>query len=246
MYNKFANIYDELMKDVSYEDWSKYIISILNKYNKNPKTILEMACGTGNLTKELAKNAFNITAFDMSDSMLSVAYDKLYMYNNVRLLNQNMINFDLNKKYDLIIAVCDSINYIIEPENLKNTFMNVFEHLDENGIFIFDINSKYKLKNIIGNNKFIYDKGDIYYVWENEYDYNLDIANFFLTFFVRDDNSNNTYIRFDEEHSEKAYEVYEIENKLNEVGFKSIDVYDAFTFEKINLDSERINFIVQK
>ncbi|WMM23681.1 methyltransferase domain-containing protein [Tissierella sp. MB52-C2] len=244
IYNRFANIYDELMMDFNYEDWFNYIEQIFKKYNKEPKQILEMACGTGNLSYYLAKQGYRLTCFDLSSDMLSKAYEKLRKFKNVKLINQNMINFNLKESFDSIISICDSINYITEKEDLFKTFKNVWNHLEDDGIFIFDINSHYKLKHIIGNNTFIEDKEEVFYSWQNYYDDNEDICEFYLTFFYSEDGEN--FERFDEEHREKAYEEDEIRELLKEAGFRIIDSFEAFGFEKTKDETERINFVAIK
>lgn len=182
MYNDFAYIYDELIEDVDYEKWNSYIKEIFNRFNKNPKSLLEMACGTGNLSYYLAKDGYELTCFDLSDDMLAVAYNKLRKFNNVMLLKQNMVDFNIGKKFDGIISILDSINYITDESDLLNTFTRVRSHLKEDGLFIFDINSPYKLKEIIGNNIFIEDKEDVFYTWQNYFDEENNIAEFYLTF----------------------------------------------------------------
>jgi SAM-dependent methyltransferase len=185
-----------------------------------------------------------LTAFDISDDMLSKAYTKLNRYKNIKLLNQNMIDFKLKDKYESIVSLCDSINYILKEEDLSKVFENVYEHLEKNGIFIFDINSYYKLKNIIGNNIFVEDREDIYYIWQNEYEEDRDISNFYLTFFCSEDG--HTFRRFDETHRERAYKIENVKKLLLDSGFKIVDVYEGFTFETPKDESERINFIAIK
>lgn len=200
-YSEFAYLYDRLMADdFDYEKWYQYIEEIFEQ-DKKPKTILEMACGTGSLSYYFAKAGYDLTAFDLSEEMLSIAYNKLINFNNIELLQLDMREFSFDKKFDSIIATCDSINYIIETSELLKTFKNVYNHLNDKGLFIFDINSHYKLKHIIGNNTFVVDQDDIFYVWENYYDNNKDVCEFYLTFFTRDDG--NKYSRFDEVHLER-------------------------------------------
>lgn len=243
-YGDFAVLYDQLMYDVDYKEWFEYIEKILKKHKKNPKNILEMACGTGNLTEYFCKSDYNVTCFDLSEEMLTVAYSKLSEYNNVNILKQDMINLDLNnKKFDAIISACDSINYITRDDDLLKVFKNVYDHLENGGIFIFDINSYYKLKNIIGENIFIQDTDDIFYVWDNEFIEDEEICNFYLTFFVKQGNS---YNRFDETHKERAYKNGEIIKLLEKSGFKEIAIYDSFSFNNVEENSERIFFIATK
>lgn len=243
-YNEFAEIYDELMDDFDYKKWFDYIEEIFKSYDKKPKNILEMACGTGSISYFFGNKRYKLTSFDISEEMLSKAYKKLNRFKNIKLLRQDMINFKINEKFDSIISLCDSVNYILKEEDLKKTFKNVYEHLDRQGIFIFDINSYFKLKNIIGNNIFIEDREDIYYIWQNEYEEETSISNFYLTFFHRD--GEGCFRRFDEVHRERAYQVDEIKQTLYDVGFSRVDIYEGFTFDDINVETERINFIAIK
>ncbi len=243
-YGDFSFYYDELMDDVNYEKWYFYIEDIFNSFNFKPQNILEMACGTGNLTYYLCKNGFNVTCFDKSTDMLSVAYNKLIPFKNIKILNQDMVDFNINRKFDCVISICDSVNYIIDEENLLKVFENAYKHLNEDGLFIFDINSEYKLRNIIGNNTFVEDREDIYYVWQNYFEEEKSLSHFILSFFVHE--NDNSYIRFDEEHIERAYSIDEIINLLKNTGFNHINYYEAFTFNTPKENSERINFVVKK
>lgn len=240
-YEEFAKLYDRLMaNDFDYEKWYEYLEEIFERYEK-PKRILEMACGTGSISYYLARAGYDITAFDLSEDMLSIAYNKLIDFNNINLLHLDMRDFVINKKFDTILATCDSINYIIESRDLLETFKNVYRHLNDNGLFIFDINSYHKLKNIIGNNTFVEDQEDLFYVWQNYYDEQKSLCEFYLTFFYKEEG--NKFNKFEEVHMERAYKVMEIEDLLRQAGFKNIDYYEAFTFESIDAKTERINFI---
>lgn len=243
-YGEFARVYDGLMVDFDYENWFEYIENIFDKYDKQPNNVLEMACGTGNLSEHLAKARYDLTCFDISEDMLSYAYEKLRRYKNVDIMRQDMITFDINKRFDAVLSICDSINYIRGKDDLVRTFQNAYNHLEDGGIFIFDINSYFKLKHVIGNNTFVEDSDEVFYVWENFYDDKENICEFYLTFFFKKDQGD--YERFDEEHIEKAYKTFEIRQALNKAGFKDIDMYKGFTFEDVKEDTERINFVAIK
>jgi len=244
VYNQFASLYDVLMNDFDYKSWTDYMEEIFSKYNVKPINILEMACGTGNLTYQLALRNYKITCFDISAEMLAKAYQKMGRVSNVKILQQDMIDFKINKSFDSVISICDSINYITSKAKLEKCFINVYDHLKQDGIFIFDINSYYKLKEVIGNNVFVEDRENIFYTWQNYYDESNDISEFYLTFFEMD--KNNHYHRFDEEHLEKAYKEDEIIDLLKKVGFRSVDSYEAFTLEKCTDKTQRINFVAIK
>lgn len=247
IYGGFAKYYDELMYDVDYKEWYDYIRDISeNKYSK----VLEMACGTGNLTKYIAEdpNVKSITCFDISEDMLIEANSKLDKYNNIEILRLDMINMSMSKKFDLVISACDSLNYILEKDDMKKIFKNVYNLLEDGGSFIFDMNSYYKLKEIIGNNIFVDENEKVYYIWENYFDEETDICEFYLTFFEKNDDG--TYTRFDEVHDERAYKEKDIKNMLIESGFKDIKIYYDFKTEPSNFDigieSNRVFFVCNK
>ncbi len=243
-YGEFASLYDELMNDIDYEKWFNYIEEIFKRHDKKPRTILEMACGTGNLTEFFCKKNYIVTCFDLSEEMLIQASSKLSGYRNVNILQQDMTKLNLNKnKFDVVVSACDSINYITSSEDLFKVFKNTYDHLEEGGMFVFDINSHYKLKHIIGENIFVEDTDDIFYVWDNEFLEEEQLCNFYLTFFVKE---NGVYRRFDETHIERAYHTEEILELLKSVGFKGIEAYDEFTFDEAKEQSERIFFTALK
>lgn len=242
-YSNMAQLYDELMEDVDYDKWYEYICDIIKEKNINPKNVLEMACGTGNLTEKLCESDFNVTCFDLSDEMLVVAYEKLKKYHNVNVLKQNMVNFNVKDRFELVLSICDSINYITDKEDLLNAFKRVHYHLKEDGLFIFDINSKYKLENVIAKNVFVNDYDNVFYTWESEHDEENSLVNFFLTFFLKE---GDKYNRFDEMHTERVYEKQELIGILKEAGFSKIEVFEAFTFDEPRCDSMRLNFVVSK
>lgn len=243
-YGQFASIYDKLMDSFDYSNWAEYIIEILNKNKIQSNKILELACGTGSLTRELLKRGFKVDAFDLSNDMLVQAQQKLSKFKNLRLFNMDMTEFNLSSTYDVAVSICDSLNYILDLEDLLKVFNNVYKHLNTGGIFIFDINSDYKIGTILGDNIFIEDREEVFYTWENKFNSRTKIGIYYLTFFTSTDG--REYRRFDEIHKQRAYSVDEIHLMLERAGFKNIEATDAFGFEKITETSERINFIAIK
>lgn len=247
-YYKFAEVYDELMYDVDYFEWYKFIKRISNK--KLGK-VLEMACGTGNITEYLLKDESvkSILAFDKSEDMLSQASQKLYDYNNITFVKMNMedINF-INQKFDTVISACDSMNYLLDENDLKAVFLKVSNILEDRGKFIFDINSYYKLSIELGNNIFTDETDSIFYIWENYFDKNTEICDFYLTFFKK--NYKGLYERFDEFHQERAYRISELKEYLREY-FLEVKIYTDFSITPIedNFDEKNINrvfFVCEK
>ncbi|KEI12500.1 SAM-dependent methyltransferase [Clostridium novyi B str. ATCC 27606] len=241
-YKEFAHIYDRLIYgDIDYAKWAKVIMKICENYNLSKEDYLDLACGTGNMTKELAKEFKHTWAVDMSQEMLTEAEEKMRKEKiKAKLVCQDISNLKLNKKFDLITCVLDSTNYILEVEDLKRYFSSVKDHLKEDGLFIFDINSYYKLTNILGNNIYNYDEDDVVYIWENLLE--EDIVDMYITFFIK---SGDMYKRFDEEHRERAYTEEFLEKLLNDVGFNVEKKLDSYESEEIKEDTERIVYILK-
>lgn len=241
-YNEFAKIYDELInEDIDYVQISNRILEICNEQKISFDNYLDLACGTGNVTAKLANNFKEAIASDLSEDMLIEAKDKLKKEKvKCKLLCSDMTNFNINKEFDLITSVLDASNYIIEDEDFYDYFMSVKNHLKKDGLFIFDINSYYKLSEVLGNNIYTYNEEKIFYSWENVFE--DDIVNMYLTFFVK---KGDLYERFEEEHRERAYTETYIESLLDAVGLTLIAKYDGYTKNKVKEDSERIVYVVK-
>ena len=242
-YGEFAKIYDELInQDINYKDISKKILEIAKENNINMEDYLDLACGTGNVGVELFDKVKNIYMVDLSEDMLSEAQNTfLDKKKPCRVVCQDITELNLMHEFDLITCVLDSTNYILEDEGIESYFKGVREHLKDEGIFIFDINSYYKLKEILGNNTYVYNEEDIFYSWENYFEDN--IVSMFLSFFIK---KGKLYERFDEEHEERAYKQEEIENLLKISGFKIINKYNGYSSEDVTDKSERIVYVTKK
>ena len=242
-YGEFAKIYDDLInEDINYDNMVSRIIEICNEHNIECKDYLDVACGTGNVTVRLAKHFKDIYAVDLSEDMLREAFNKL-KENRIKgkIICQDMTEMQLNRKFDLITSVLDSTNYITDEDDLEKYFSSVKEHLKDDGIFIFDVNSYYKLSEILGNNIYTYSEEDVFYTWENVFE--DDMVSMFLTFFVK---QGELYERFEEEHFERAYKEEELESALSNCGLKVINKFDGYSNNKVQANSERIVYIVKK
>lgn len=242
-YGEFAKIYDELIcEDIDYNKIYKRINELIKIYNCNNEDYLDLACGTGNVATKFVNQFKNAFLVDLSQEMLQIAFDKLKKERvKAKIICQDMTELQLNHSFDLITCVLDSTNYLTEDGQLKSYFSAVNKHLKEDGLFIFDINSYYKLTNILGNNVFTYDDNDVFYTWENILD--NDVVNMYLTFFVK---NGDLYERFDEEHYERAYTEQQIEDTLSECGLSILGKFDGYSNKKVSKDSERILYAVKK
>jgi ubiquinone/menaquinone biosynthesis C-methylase UbiE len=218
-----------------------YLIDIFDKYSITPESILETACGTGQITVRLAGRGYKLVALDISESMLSIAEEKARQKKlKIKFLNQDMTRLAINNSFDCILCMCDGVNYIVDEVSLNNYFKRVYEKLNSNGIFIFDISTHYKLSEILGNNTLYYEKDDIHYIWDNAFDENDDIANMNLIFFVP---SGKSYDKIEEYHIQKAYKIDYLKNLLEAVGFKNIDIYGELSFYR-PMDNDNRNFFI--
>lgn len=242
-YKEFAHIYDELINvDIDYKKWAMQILKICDELNVDKKDYLDIACGTGNITGEIAPKFNNTWAVDLSYEMLTEAETKLRTKGNkIKFVCQDICELNLNRKFDLITCCLDSTNYILEDDNLKNYFLGVFNHLKDEGTFIFDINSYYKLTNVLGNNVYNYDDENVTYIWHNSLE--EDIVDMYLTFFVK---QGELYKRFEEEHSERAYRHEEIETALHEIGFEIVKVMNNYEDKEVEEMAERLVYVVKK
>lgn len=236
-YKEFSQIYDLLM-DVDYEKWTSFIIRRLNGKRK----ILEAACGTGSMTNLLAHKNYKLTAFDLSEDMLMRAYEKLGRNPMAKLLNQNMVNFKIDDKFDASICSCDGINYL-NKEDLRSYFKRTYEHLNKNSKFIFDMSTKYKYEEVF-DATYVYDDGNIFYVWENEIIEDVGIVNIEINFFIKD--TLNKYQRITEEQIQYVHTISEILNLLKDTGFKDIEIFDDYNEKKYSEKSLRAVFTANK
>lgn len=241
-YLKFAKIYDKLIYDVDYDKIVDFINREKEKYNIKGNSLLELGCGTGNITSKL--NGYNIIAMDNSDEMLSLAREKSFGRRNIRFLQGDIRDFSLNKDFDMSIAVLDVFNYITEYDDLLKVFDLVYKHLKKDGLFIFDVNSAYKISEFISNNIFSDEVDDTLYVWQGSFDEETKINEYLLTFFQKVSGSN--YERFDEAHRERAYTLEEIYTALDQKGFTEIKVYDSYTYKEVSDKTLRLTFVARK
>lgn len=242
-YKDFAAIYDELInKDIDYGTWANKILHICSTLNVENKDYLDLACGTGNMTNELAGYFRSTWAVDMSSQMLSEAENKLRASNiKAKFVCQDICSLKLNNKFDLVTCCLDSTNYILEEDQLESYLEGVYNHLKDNGVFIFDINSYDKLTSTLGNNTFTFDNEDVVYIWENFLE--SDIVQMNLTFFVQEGSS---YRRFDEEHFERAYKEDFLEKILNKIGFRIIEKLNNYEALPVDYNCERIAYVLKR
>lgn len=241
MYGKFAAVYDGLIKnDINYSHIADFLENLFDSYGKNPNLVCDLAAGSGNITIPMSQRGYDMIAVDSSVDMLNIAREKASAVGaDILFLNQDITRLDLFGTCDAFLCMIDGFNYIMSLEKLKAVFRRIRTCFIENdGIFVFDISSKYKLKNILGSNTFVYDTKDIFYTWENCY--RKGVCRMDLSFFIR--NKRGLYKRVNESQIQRSYSIEEITDALKWAGFSKVDVYGGFTFEKPTAHEQRLVF----
>ena len=260
-YIEFSKYYDELMEDVPYDEWLGFVRKTLSDNGINDGLVCELGAGTGNFTMRLAKAGYDLIGIDNSEEMLSVARSKKEEFLNsgetfesedkvsdIMYICQDMREFELYGTVRAIVSICDSMNYILEDDELVHTFKLVNNYLDPDGLFIFDFNTEYKYREVIGDSTIADSNEDVSFIWMNYYDEESRINEYEVTFFVKNDEENEEdclYKRFVEYHYQKGYTLEEIKGFLKEAGLIFVDAFDADGFANVSDRSERI-FVIAK
>ena len=245
-YEQFAYLYDELMKDAPYDQWVSFVKDILAKYDVEVTRLLDLACGTGELSVRLAKQGFEVTGIDLSEDMLSVAQEKAQASGvKIPFFQQNMANLEGQGQFDAIGIFCDSLNYLQTEEEVKSTFSNVHQHLQDNGIFIFDVHSVYKVTEVFINQTFALNEDDISYIWNSFPGDNPNSVEHELSFFVLDERTGK-YDRIDELHFQRTYPIEQYSDWLDAAGFQLLEISADFKHQDPTEQSERIFFAAKK
>lgn len=250
-YGGFASVYDLFMDETPYEAWSSYIKGILKEAGINQGIILDLGCGTGTLTEALAQAGYDMIGVDYSEEMLSVAMDKKAASGlDILYLCQDMRRFELYGTVAAAVSICDSINYITEPEELLQVFSLVNNYLDPGGIFLFDFNTDYKYREIIGDAVIAENREEGSFIWENSYDEESRINEYDLTVFKPADakgaGENRLFEKIEEVHYQKGYELAEIKELIEKSGMIFEKALDADTHEAVTKQSERIYVLARE
>ena len=241
-YGEFAFIYDRLTVDVEYEKRADYIDKLIHKhFGSGAELLCDLGSGTGTMCNLMNDKGYDVIGIDSSQSMLGVAMqkspDKKILY-----LNQDMCDFELYGTVDVFISMLDSVNYVTEQNDLNRMFSLVNNYLNPNGVFIFDVNSKYKFENILGDNTYTYEADDIFYTWENFYEDEL--LDIYLNFFIK--NENGSYDRMTEHHMQRYYSVDTLKSIAQKNNLSVEAVYGDMSFDAPQNESERIFLVLKK
>lgn len=243
-YEAFAYVYDTFMDNIPYEIWADYVHSLLKEQGIEDGLLLDLGCGTGSFTELMSKKGYSMIGLDSSEDMLEIAMDKKVESGlDILYLQQDMREFELYGTVRAVACICDSMNYILEEEEILETFRLVNNYLDPGGIFIFDLNTEFKYQEQIGNSTIAESRQECSFIWENYYDPKEQINEYDLTLFIQEED--DLYRRYQETHYQRAYSLEVIKDLLEQAGLIFLAAYDAFTKEPVRPDSERI-YIVAK
>ena len=244
-YTSFAQVYDLFMDNVPYEEWSRYVISLLKEEKIEDGLVLDLGCGTGKMTRLLAAAGYDMIGIDNSEDMLEIARECQYeQEDGILYLLQDMREFELYGTVRAVISICDSMNYILDEEDLLQVFKLVNNYLDPKGVFIFDMNTRYKYAELLGETTITESREEGSFIWENYFDEEEDINQYDLTLFIREDG--DLYRKYEETHFQRVYDLDTVKCLLKEAGMEFVAAYDAFTREPVKADSERIYIIARE
>ena len=252
-YTGFASVYDMFMDDVPYEEWCAYVCELLRDYKITDGFILDLGCGTGKFTELMARQGYDMIGVDNAEEMLSVAMERRTASDpDILYLLQDMREFELYGTVAAVVSICDSMNYIIEEEDLLQVFRLVNNYLDPGGLFIFDLNTEYKYREELADNVFAENRDMGSFIWENDYDEEGRINEYDLTLFIREQRADGhndggiLYHKYEETHYQRAYTLEEIQRLLEQAGMEYVTSYDAFSRNPVQAESERIYIVARE
>ncbi len=246
-YTTFAGVYDMLMDKKKKKKWVEYLHDIMEEYNIHEGTILELGCGTGNMTELLASKGYDMIGVDNSEDMLELAMEKrLKSGHDILYLLQDMQSFELFGTVKAVISVCDSINYVTDEAELKEVFRLVNNYLDPRGIFIFDFNTEYKYREILGDRVIAEERDKCSFIWDNYYNEQDKINEYELTLFVQSEEDPDLYRKYQEVHYQRAYTLEKIKTLIEKAGLRYVTAYDAYTKKAPMYTSGRVCVVAQE
>lgn len=242
-YLDLSKFYDKLNADIDYSAFADGIEAVFAKFlPEKPEIVLDLACGTGRMTAELADRGYDMIGVDISAEMLSVAA-RDRSRKNILWLMQDMRSFELYGSVGAVVCCLDAVNCMMTPADLKKCFSTVHNYLDPKGIFVFDVNSPYKFENIFADNAYILEDDGVFCGWRNFYDKKSRVCDFYLTFFEK---KGEKYERYDEIQREKCYSEEQLKKALEACGFSVLGLFGGLDLSPVKENTERIFVVAQK
>ena len=247
-YFALAKVYDTLNAEIDYAKWAKYIDEKIKKHSEiDVSLVLDLCAGTGSMTMALDALGYDMTAVDLSPEMLDIAREKAIKAGrekDILFLCQNMCSFELFGTVQAVVSCLDSLNHLDSESDLEKVFRLVHNYLESGGIFCFDMNSEYKFENIYADNAYVLEDEGIYCGWQNQYDRESRICEFFTSIFV--ENEDGSYERFDDYEREYCFSHETVEKLLKKCGFEVISVESDTDSSPVTDESDRLYYTVRK
>ncbi|MGO5051878.1 class I SAM-dependent DNA methyltransferase [Lachnospiraceae bacterium LCP25S3_G4] len=245
-YTSFATVYDTFMDNVPYQEWVDYLRKLLIEYGVESGLVLDLGCGTGNVTQLLSRYGYDMIGVDNSEEMLEIAMEKkIQSGQDILYLLQDMREFELFGTVKAVVSICDSINYVTEDEDLVEVMRLVNNYLDPKGIFIFDFNTIYKYEKMLGNQTIAENRDECSFIWENYYYDEEQINEYQLSLFLKDEQT-ELYHKYEETHFQRAYSLEIVKKLIERSGLEYVIAYDAFTRNEPDDCSERIYVVARE
>lgn len=247
IYDLIAPVYDKINSEIDYSAWADFIEKIIkNEYKSKAELVLDLGCGTGKMTLELAARGYDMTALDYSSEMLNVARElaeEKGMDKNILFLMQDMTDFELYGTVDVTISCLDSINHLTKTSELDRCMSLVHNYLMPDGLFIFDVNGRRKFESVYAQNSYAMEEEGAFCIWQNDYNEKTRLCDFYITLFSeRDDGA---YERQDETQRERMYTLAYLKKVLIKNKFEFIGAYSDFDFNSASDESERIYIVAR-
>jgi len=237
-FTSLAKVFDELMSNVDYIEWVDYIEDLFNLAKREVAEILDLACGTGTPTKLLENKGYKLVGIDKSIEMLKVAKRKVKGY----LIAADAQSFCLRKKFDAVISLFDSMNYLLTPEKLISTFKNVKRHLYPGGVFIFDMNTLKAFKDYWGDDVKVKETQKTVSIWRTTFNESMKISTLHITIFYK---NRRGWERIDETHIERGYRINEVLDYLSKSGFTWVESFHHLTLRRATENSLRFTVVAR-
>jgi len=245
-YDALSVVYDRLNGDVDYKKWADFIEECYARYLKEkPSLVLDLGCGTGSMTLELARRGYDMTGLDISPEMLSRAYTRSAEegVSGVLFLEGDMCDFELYGTVGSVVCCLDGINHLMDEADVMDCFDLVHNYLDPDGLFIFDVNTPYKFKNIYADNDYVLEEDGAVCVWRNRLSDDGRQCDFHLTVFDRTEDG--LYARRDGVQSEMCYDESTLREMLEEAEFEVLGFFGDVDFSAPKSDAERWHIVAR-
>ncbi len=240
-YGGFAQVYDMFMDNVDYHQWCSYAITLLHRYGMQDGTLVEIGCGTGTGTMLFTKAGYDMIGIDISQEMLEIAESKKETEDIVYVL-QDATELELPFPVPAMVSIGDSMNYITDYGDFMQVLKKVRQFLEPDGIFVFDLKTR-KYFSDIGETTIAEDREECSFIWENYFDEETNINEYYLSVFVRGEDGR--YDKYEEEHFQRGYTLDEVKKAVEAAGLKMERIYEAFSEREGSEENDRVYVVVR-